>query len=284
MMLREVLLKEDLHHMMSIDDGNFPGDDIIPMSQLFTDEKEEEEQKQERNPTTRKPGRVRLPGLRFPPAPAPEGKKKNVTKKANNNNNGKNKKMKTRGVLSPPSRPTTASPKKSAGPPSFNSLFKRQKAKRAKVKATEESIEKIIELVATDDGGGESPKVEDVTTEKSETSKRGEKLGSEGNESKFPGGESDFGVTRITDNEYEVKMSDSLKPSDNRRNEYLPPPPYPPSRLPSSDEPVTLPNLFDADWLLQVEQAVGETAAHLTPDPMSYLRSVSIFEFSDGFL
>ena len=46
MMLREVLLKEDLHHMMSIDDGNFPGDDIIPMSQLFTDDEKEKEKEQ----------------------------------------------------------------------------------------------------------------------------------------------------------------------------------------------------------------------------------------------
>ena len=83
----------------------------------------------------------------------------------------------------------------------------------------------------------------------------------------FSEGDSDFKLTRMRDGEYEAR------PSDNRRNEYRPPPPYPPSRLPAADEPVTLPNLFDADWLLQMEHAVGETAAHLAPDPMSYLRS-----------
>lgn len=262
--------------MMSIDDGNFPGDDIIPMSQLFTEEEEKE-----RNPAVkRKPGRVRLPGMRFPPTAPAAGQKNAASNKANGGGNKKT--MMTRGALSPPKKAAAA-----VGRPSFNSLFKRQKAKQAKVKATEESIEKIIKLVATGDGD-QSTKGEGET-EKSETAKRGEKPGSRGeiqgnDESDFPGDESDFTVTRITDDEHEVKMSGSLKPTgDNRRNEYPPPPPYP-TRLPSSGEPpATLPNLFDADWLLQMEQAVGETAAHLTPDPMSYLRSGSIFQVSDWF-
>ena len=277
MMLREVLLKEDLHHMMSIDDGNFPGDDIIPMSQLFTEEEKE------RNPAVkRKPGRVRLPGMRFPPTTPAAGKNNAASNKANG---GGNKKTMTRGALSPPKKAVVA------GRPSFNSLFRRQKAKQAKVKATEKSIEKIIKLVATGDGD-QSTKVEGET-EQSETTKRGEKPGSRGeiqgyDESDFPDGESEISVKNVMDDvmedEYEVKMSNSLKPNgDNRRSEYPPPPPYP-TRLPSSGEPpATLPNLFDADWLLQMEQAVGETAAHLTPDPMSYLRSGSIFQVSDWF-
>ena len=121
----------------------------------------------------------------------------------------------------------------------------------------------------------------DDVTEKSQSVEGVKNPGSEGEipgyKSDFPESDGDdlserdgdFKLTRIRDEEYEAK------PSDNRRNEYRPPPLYPPSRLPSADEPVTLPNLFDADWLLQMENAVGETAAHLAPDPMAYLRSGS---------
>ena len=242
MMLREVLLKEDLHHMMSIDDGNFPGDDIIPMSQIFTEEEEEETDLQEKKEKRkRKPGRVRLPGMRFPPD------KKNASK------NGGNTITKTRGALSPP-RGALPPPGKKAVPsgrPSFNSLFKRRKAQQAKVKATEESIEKIIELVASGDD------VEEVT-DGSETVK---KQTNEEDNPGFPDDESDSN---------DEKTSDRLKPTgDNRRDEYPPPPPYP-TRLPSHSS--TLPNLFDKDWLMQMEHAIDQTAAHLTPDPMSYLR------------
>ena len=117
MMLREVLLKEDLHHMMSIDDGNFPGDDIIPMSEIFT----ENEEKLPESSSTRRPGRVRLPGMRFPPDGKKSGTKKTKTRK------------------DPPLR---------KGMPGFNSLFKRKKAWQAKNKATEESIEKIVDLAS----------------------------------------------------------------------------------------------------------------------------------------
>ena len=243
MMLREVLLKEDLHHMMSIDDGNFPGDDIIPMSQIFTSDEEKEvtekEKKRGRRPAAkRKPGRVRLPGMRFPP----DKKRAPTTKPIG--------KTKTRKKAAP-----------AMGRPSFNTLFKRQKAKQAKVKATEESIEKIIALVATDDEAED--KKEGV-----ETTNRGEE--GQVNE-KLPEGESDVGVTKIAD-EYEV-MIDTLKPPTvhDRRDED--PPPYKPlpTGLPPSHS-TALPNLFDADWLLQMEQVVDQTAAHLTPDPMSYLR------------
>ena len=252
MMLREVLLKEDLHHMMSIDDGNFPGDDIIPMSQIFTgdeemEEKEQEEKKRGRRPAAkRKPGRVRLPGMRFPP----DKKRAPATKPIG--------KTRTRKKAAP-----------AKGMPSFNTLFKRQKAKQAKVKATEESIEKIIALVATDDEAEE-------TKEGVETINRGEKPRREEVNQELPEGESDVRLTKIADNEYEVKMNDSLRPPtvDNWRNEDPPAAPaYKPlpTGLPPSHSP-TLPNLFDADWLLQMEQVVDQTAAHLTPDPMAYLR------------
>ena len=243
MMLREVLLKEDLHHMMSIDDGNFPGDDIIPMSQIFTSDEEMEEKEQEkmrgRRPAAkRKPGRVRLPGMRFPP----DKKRAPTTKPIGE--------TKTRKKAAP-----------AMGRPSFNTLFKRQKAKQAKVKATEESIEKIIALVATDDEA-EDKKEGVKTTNRGEEGQVNEKL---------PEGESDVEVTKIA-NEYEV-MVDGLKPPTvhDRRDED--PPPYKP--LPTSLPPshsTALPNLFDADWLLQMEQVVDQTASHLTPDPMAYLR------------
>ena len=119
MMLREVLLKKDLHHMMSIDDGNFPGDDIIPMSEIF---KEDEEELPESS-STRRPGRVKLPGMRFPPDSQKSGTKKTKTK-------------------------TRKDPPLRKGMPGFNSLFKRKKAWQAKKKATEESLEKIVDMAS----------------------------------------------------------------------------------------------------------------------------------------